>query len=106
MGLEVLHHAVDLLGGHQGAVDPGHPRGSGWNKEHVSLPQELLSAHLVQNGARVHLLGDTKGNAGGEIGLDDSREHVHRRALGGHDQVDPHRPGHLGQAHDGIFHVL
>ena len=42
----------------------------------------------------------------GEIGLDGAGDHIHRRALGGHDQMDAGRTGHLGQTLDRAFHVL
>jgi hypothetical protein len=74
--------------------------------EHVALAQQLLGALLAHDGAGVDLAGDLEGDPGREVGLDGAGDDVHRRALGGHDQVDAGRPRHLRQPLDGAFDVL
>jgi hypothetical protein len=64
------------------------------------------SAPLIEDGARIHLGRHLEGDAGGDIGLDQAGDHVHRRPLGGQDQVHTGGTGLLGQAGDQLFHLL
>ena len=74
--------------------------------EHVALAEELFGALFAQDGAAVELADHGEGDAGREVGLDGAGDHVHRGALGGHDQVDAGGARHLGQALDGALDVL
>ena len=52
------------------------------------------------------LRGHLEGDAGGEVGLDGAGDHVHRRALGGGDQMDAGGARHLRQALHRAFDLL
>ena len=101
-----IQDAVDLLKRNIGGVQPDRLRDSRRQVKHVAPAQQLLRAHLVQDGPRVNLGGHLKGDPGREIGLDQPGDDVHRWSLGGQHQVDPHRPGHLGQPRDRFLHLL
>ena len=100
-----LGHRLDLAVGDERAVQAGDAPAAG-HVEHVALAQQLLGALLAQDGAAVDLGGDLEADPGREVGLDGAGDHVHRRALGGHDQVDAGGAGHLGQALDRALDVL
>ncbi len=63
-------------------------------------PSRRLGAGAVEDGARVHLRADGEGDARGEVGLDQARDHVHRGPLRGDDEVDAGGARQLGQAAD------
>ncbi len=46
-----------------------------------------------------------KGYPRGEVGLDHTGDHIHRRSLSGKDQVNASCPRHLGQPGDGVLHL-
>ena len=79
---------------------------AGRDKQHVALPQKFFRPLLVQNGPGIHPGGHLESDPDGEVGLDGSGDHVHRGTLGGHHQMDAHRPGHLGQAGQRFFHLF
>ena len=79
--------------------------GAGWHEKHVAPPQQRLGPVGIQNGPGVRLGRHLEAEPRGEIGLDNPREHVHRRPLGGQNQVNPRGPRHLGQAGQGDLHV-
>src|SRR3546814_10766055 len=56
--------------------------------EHVALAEELLGPLFAKDGAAVDLRRHLKADAGGQVGLDDAGDDIHRGALRGHDQVD------------------
>ena len=74
--------------------------------QHVTMPQQGLCAALIQDGARINLAADLERDAGGDIGLDQAGDHVHRRALGGQDQVHAGCTRFLCQPGDELFHLL
>ena len=51
-------------------------------------------------------LATLKRDAVGDVGLDEARDHVGRRTLGGDDQVDAGSASQLGDAADGELHLL
>jgi hypothetical protein len=55
---------------------------------------------------RESILADLEGDAGRDVGLDQAGDHVHRRALGGQDQVDAGGARLLRQARDQLFDLL
>ena len=65
--------------------------------EHVALAEEFLRALGVQDRAAVDLGGEAETDPGREIRLDGAGDHIHRGALGGHDQMDARGPRHLGE---------
>jgi hypothetical protein len=79
--------------------------GAGRQEKHVSHAQQVFGAVGVDDGARIGFGGDLEGEAGGEIGLDDAGEHIHRGPLGGQNQVNAGGPRHLRQAGEGHLHI-
>ena len=57
--------------------------------EHVTVTEQLLGAALIEDGARVNLARHLEGHARRDVGLDQTGDHVHRRTLGGENQMDP-----------------
>jgi hypothetical protein len=55
---------------------------------------------------RLSILLLTWKHAGRDVGLDQAGDHVHRRPLGGQDQVDAGRARLLGQAGDQLLDLL
>ena len=96
---------LDLLVGDEGAVHAGDAPAAG-HVEHVALAEQLLGAHLAEDGAAVDLRGDLEGDAGREVRLDRAGDDVDRGALGRHDQVDAGGAGHLGEALDAGLDLL
>src|SRR5690606_10807225 len=96
LALEMSDHGLDLGVGDEGAVQALGAAARG-HVEHVAIAQELLGPLLAQNGAAVDLTGHHEGDAGWEIGLDGAGDDVHRRPLGGGDDVDAGGAGHLGE---------
>lgn len=83
-------------------------RGLGWptrHEQHIAVAQQLLRPAGVQDGAGVHRRRHGQRQAGGNVGLDEAGDDIHRGALGGDDHMHPRRPGHLSQAYDGILHL-
>ena len=74
--------------------------------QHVALAQQLLAALFAQNGSAVDFRGHLERDAGREIGLDRAGDHIHRRALRRHDQMDARRARHLRQPLDRAFDIL
>src|SRR5437763_10904407 len=88
VALHELDDLVDLLLRHVRAVNAADARRARREEEHVAVAEELLRPLRVEDGARVHLRGHLIGDARGEIRLDHAGDHVDRRALRGHDEVD------------------
>ena len=99
------HHLLDLGVRDERPVHAGNPPAAG-HVEHVALAQQLLGAHLAQDGAAVDLRGHLEGDAGREIGLDRAGDDVDRRALRRHDQMDAGGARHLRQTLDRAFDLL
>ena len=74
--------------------------------EHVALAEQLLGAHLAENGAAVDLRGHLEGDAGREVRLDGAGDDVDRRALRREDDVHAGGARHLRQALHRAFDVL
>ena len=66
----------------------------------------MVGAGTVENGAAVNLRHDLEGHAGGEVGLDGTRNDVGGGALRGNDHVHAYGAGQLGDAGNGQFHLL
>src|SRR5690606_25628560 len=100
------HHGVDLVVVHEGAVDPHRDTGTHRHVEHVAVPQQLLGATLVKDGAGIDLGGHLEGDAARHVGLDEAGDHIHRGPLGGENQVDTGGPCLLGDAGDELLNLL
>ncbi len=99
------HHLLDLVVGDEWAVDAADAAAAG-HVEHVALAEQLLGAHLAEDGAAVDLGRHLEGDAGREVRLDRAGDDVDRRALGREDHVDAGGAGHLGEALDGALDLL
>ena len=82
-----------------------YPRRARGQVQHVAAPKQRLGAIGVENRSRVDLRRHPERDAGREVGLDQSRDHIHRRALGCEHQVNADRPRHLGEPRDRFLHV-
>src|SRR5690606_26405745 len=101
MGDDFLH---PLVGGGPAvhALDAAAAR----HVEHVAHAEQLLGTLLAENGAAVDLRRHLEGDARREIRLDRAGDHVDRRALRRHDDMDAGGARHLGQTLDSAFDVL
>ena len=122
----MLDDILDLVVGHERSVNTL-DTATTKHEQHVAHAKKLLGAHLTENGAAVDLGCDLERDPGREVGLDCARDHVDRRTLRRHDQVnagstchlrkaldssldvfarDHHQVGHLVNDHDDIGHFL
>src|SRR5207245_10196407 len=81
-------HAVDLRIDDESALDACRLACVDRLVEHVAATEKLFRTTCVEDDAAVDLRADSERDAGGDIGLDQTRDDVGRRALGGDDQVD------------------
>ncbi len=81
-------------------------RHAGRQIEHVAVSQQLLRAHLVENGARVDLGRYLECDPTRNIGLDEPGDDVDRRALRGKDQVNAGSACLLREACDQFLDLL
>ena len=84
-------------------MDAVRQRGARRQVQHIAMTQQLLSTHLVQDGARIHTRGDLESHPRRNVGLDQAGNDIHRRPLGGQHQVNSGRPCLLRQAGDQFF---
>ena len=68
--------------------------------QQVATTNQLVGTTAVENGARIDFRGHPESNPCGEVGFDDPRNDIDRRALGGDNQMNPNGTGQLGQASD------
>jgi hypothetical protein len=92
--------AMDLLVGHEGAVQALHARRARRQEQHVALAQQALGADGVEDGARVGARGDLERETRRKVGLDQARDDVHGRPLRGEDQMDARRARLLREPRD------
>src|SRR5690606_9188227 len=93
---DVVDHPLDLRGVDKWTLKTQNVRAG--RQQHVAHSHELVSAPGIQDGTRVHLGNDTEGKPRREVSLDDPRNHVDRRPLGGDDQMDADCTRQLGKA--------
>ena len=74
--------------------------------EGIACSEELLGSAVIEDDLAVLGGGDLEGDAAGHIGLDQARNHVNGRALGGEQRVDPGSSSELGDVHDGLLYAL
>ena len=104
--LQRLHDIMHLVIRHKRAMHPLRDARAARQKQHIAMPQQVFSAHLIQDRPGIHLGGDLKGDAARHIGLDQAGNHIHRRPLGREDQMHPGRPRLLRQARDQFLGLL
>ena len=73
--------------------------------KHVAFAEQFLRAHLIENHTTINLGRHLEGDAAWDVCFDHAGNHLHARALGGHDAVDAGGPGHLRDARDGVLHL-
>ena len=75
-------------------------------EQHVTASDELLGSRAVDDDLTVDALGNGKGDAPREVTLNQTRDDLGRRALGGDNHVDTHCTRFLSNAHQRRFHLL
>ena len=95
--------AVHFVIAHKSAMYPCGQAVACGQIQHVTQPQQVFGAHLVEDGAAIDLARYLKRNARGDIGLDEAGNYIHTGALGGQNQVDAGRTRFLRQAGDQLF---
>ena len=75
-------------------------------KQHVAVAEQFVGAHFVEHHAAIDAAGDLERDAGRQVRLDQTGDHVDGRFLRGQDQVDADRAALLGQADDVLFDFL
>ena len=65
--LEIPDHGMDLVIRHERAVDAHGQRRSGRQIQHVAVPQQVLSSHLVEDRSRIDLCGYLECDATGDV---------------------------------------
>ena len=95
-----------LLLGDVRTVEPDASRRGRRQKQHVALAEQLLGAVGVENRARVDLRRHAERDARRQVGLDQSGDDVHRRALRRQDQMDADGARHLRQPADRFLDLV
>ena len=75
-------------------------------EEHVTLADQFFGTGHVEDGPRIDLAGNGKGDTAGDIGLDEAGQDIDRRPLCSQDEVHPAGPRFLTQADDRLFDVV
>ena len=104
--LDKVHNALYLCITDHDPMQALKLRGSGRQKQHVAFTEKLIGTHSIQNGARIYSGSNLIRHTCGEIGLDDSRQDIHRRTLRGNDQMNACGPCHLRQPGQRVFHTF
>ena len=73
--------------------------------QHIAASDQLFRTRHINDGARVHLRLDRKGDTRRDIRLDKTGDDVHRGTLGAQNQVDTGGASLLRQPADGGFHI-
>ena len=102
----VADELVDLVVAEIGTLDAFELGGVRRHEEHVAAAEQPLGARHVEDHAAVGLAGDGKGDAGGEVGLDQAGDDIHRWTLRGDDQVNADGTRHLRHAADVFFDLF
>ena len=106
LSLPVLYDPMDLFVGHKSTMNPHRHATAGRQIKHVTHSEQAFSAHLIEDGARIDLARNLKGDPGRNIGLDQTRNYVNRGALGGQNQVDSGGACFLSQACNQLLDLL
>ena len=68
--------------------------------EHIAVAEQFFRAALAQDRDRVHRIGHAERDTAGQVGLDDARDDVYGRTLGGEHQMNARRARLGGKRHD------
>ena len=101
---DMFDHLLHFFGGDERVLQTHRLAGAGRQEQHVAVPDQLLRPVHVEDHLGVRAGGHLVGDPGGEVGLDQAGQNIHRWALSGDDQVNPHCTGHLGQAGNRLLH--
>ena len=104
--LYISGHCLHLAVGDKAALNPEGLAAADGRVEHIALAHQLFRALGIQNDPGFHGGGHGEGDAGGNVGLHQARNHIGGGPLGGDDQVHTGSTAHLGNAADGILHLL
>ena len=85
------------------AVNANQTRSARRQEQHVAAAEQLFGAVGVDDRARIDLRRDAERNAGREVCLDQTGDHVDRRTLRRQHQVNADGARHLRQARDRLF---
>ena len=99
------HQRINLLIAGQTALHPHRRAGIGRQIEHVPSAEQIFRPRAIQHHPRIDARSNGKRNPRGEIGLDKTRNHIGRRPLRGHNQVNPRGPRHLRQPAQRRLHI-
>ena len=102
---DALDDRVDLGLRDPGTLDADRLARAHRQEQRVTLTDELLGARLVQDDPGVGQRRRRERHPRRHVGLDQTGHDVDRGPLGREDQVDPGRPGELGDPDDGLLDV-
>ncbi len=105
LAAQPFHHPLHLGIGNKGAMHPLDPPALA-HEQHVALAEQLFRPLFAEDGAGIDLRGDGEGDARREIRLDGAGDHIHRRPLRGHDDMDAGGARHLRQPLHGGLDLL
>ena len=74
--------------------------------QHVTVTQQCLCPHLIENRARIHLRRNLKRDTARNVGLDEAGDDIDRWALRRQDQMNARRAGLLRQPCDQLLDLL
>ena len=104
--LYISGHCLHLAVGDKAALNPEGLAAADGRVEHIALAHQLFRALGIQNDPGFHGGGHGEGDAGGNVGLHQARNHISGGPLGGDDQVHTGSTAHLGNPADGVLHLL
>ena len=103
---EEIDDGVDFLIADKCSLSPRQAAGA-WSKvQHVTAAEQAFGTGLIQNDTAVHFASDLEGDTGREIGLNQSRNHIHCRLLSCQNEVDTNGTGFLSQTDNMCFHIF
>ena len=100
-----FYNFIQFLIGNEGTLHAHGLVEADWIKEHITLAQKLFRTAHVNDGAGVRLGRNRKGNAGGDIGLDDAGDNIHGGPLRCQNQMNTGRTRLLRQAQNCVLHI-
>ena len=98
-GIDLIVIQKSTLASHQRAC----PRRQ---KQHVTVSEQFVCTHFVQDNATVRTAGDLKSNSCGQVGLNQPRDDIHGRLLGGQNQVDAYGAAFLSETDNVLLDFL
>ena len=104
--LPIINQLIQLRIAHKTTLHPQRRRRIGVLEQHIPRPQQPFRPRRIQHHAAIRARGHRKRNTSGEIGLDKTRNHIHRRPLRGQNHMNPRRPRHLRQPGNTPLRIL